>query len=363
MYDAIVVGAGLYGAIITYRLRKANKKVLVLDRREVVGGNVYTEVVNNIPVHMYGAHIFRTNDEIIWNWLNSRCEMVPFINSPLAEHNGKLYNLPFNMNTFYQLWGVKTSEEAMQKIKSQCIHLDREPENLEEYVLSQVGTDIYESFIKEYTEKQWGKACDQLPVSTMSRIPIRFTFDNNYYANKRYQGIPKFGYTPLIEYLLGDAQVVLNVDGRTINTKSDVPIYYTGCIDEFYDYRLGKLEYRSLYFTHRVVDKKDYQSVAVINHSDKTVPWTRSIEHKHFYTNSPIEDTDTTVVSLEYPCEYCDRREPYYPINNTDNIRLYDEYKQLSSEVNPNIVFCGRLGSYKYTDMEDTIREAISIRI
>ena len=287
--------------------------------------------------------------------------MIPFINSPLAKHNDKLYNLPFNMNTFYQLWGVKTSEEALKMIQSQCIHLDREPANLEEYVLSKVGTDIYEALIKGYTEKQWGRPCSELPVSTMSRIPIRLTNDNNYYSNKKFQGVPKNGYTPLIEYLLSGVQIVLNTDGRTVNTSHNVPIYYTGCIDEFYDFKFGRLEYRSLYFEHNVLDKKDYQSVAVVNYSDRNIPWTRSIEHKHFYNYSPIDSGDKTVVSLEYPCEYKDNKEPYYPIVTSNNLQLYSEYENYAKQENPNIRFCGRLGSYKYTDMEDTIKEAMSL--
>lgn len=350
MKKVLIVGAGLFGATLAHNLG-AQFDITVVDKRNHIGGNVYTENVNGINVHKYGAHIFRTNDKTIWNYLNSFAEFNNFINSPIAIYHNKAYNLPFNMNTFNQLWGAKTPGVADDIIKSQRVHCDN-PKNLEEYALSLVGTDIYNAFIKEYTEKQWGKPCHELPISIMKRIPLRFTYDNNYYSCK-YQGVPIGGYTQIIEKMLSNTCVLLNIDGvdyvKTYKDDYDY-IIYTGCIDEFYGYRFGKLEYRSLVFKEFCVQLENYQGNAVVNYTDKSHPYTRVIEHKWFENTQ----SNYTVISKEYPESI---GEPYYPIESETNLNLYAKYQELAKQ--DSIIFAGRLGNYKYTDMEETISNAM----
>ena len=351
----LIIGAGLFGSVIAHELNKHSNSVTVVDRRNHIGGNVYTYTSNNIVIHKYGAHIFRTNDEKIWNYINQFTEFNNFINSPLAIYKNELYNLPFNMNTFSKMWNIKTPDEARKIIESQCTKKDN-PQNLEEFVLSTVGTDIYEKLIKGYTEKQWNKSCADLPVSIMKRIPIRYSYNNNYF-NSRYQGIPIGGYTKIIEKLLNNSTILLNTDGKEFvkTHKNDYDlIIYTGCIDEFYDYQLGKLEYRSLRFETKLLDTDNFQGNAVVNYTDRETPFTRIIEHKWFDIEHNI--SNKTIISYEFPTE---SGEPYYPIETATNLATYEKYVDLSKL--DNIIFCGRLGSYKYTDMEDTIKNAISL--
>lgn len=354
-YDVLVVGAGLFGCVVARSMVDQGKSVLVVERRNHIGGNCYTEQIEGINVHKYGAHIFRTSDKQIWDYINRFADFNNFVNSPIANFNGELYNLPFNMNTFYELWGVTTPQEAQAKIESQRIPCEN-PMNLEEHILSIAGKDIYEKLVKGYTEKQWGRGCDKLPPSIMRRIPFRFRFDNNYF-NDRYQGIPVGGYTSMFEKMLDGADVVCGFDyleHRNILSKLAGRIVYTGPIDEYYDYCFGALEYRSLRFEHKLLDESNYQGVAVVNYTDRETPYTRTIEHKHFEF---IED-GPTVITWEYPCTWEIGVDPYYPMEDEINRMRYREYSQLASN-EENVIFGGRLGEYKYYDMQDTIRSAL----
>ena len=356
MFDVLIVGAGLFGATLAHHLTNDGLKVLVVEKENNIGGTVRTESVNGICVHKHGAHIFRTNDRLLWNFVNEFDEFVPFINSPLAVHNNIIYNLPFNMNTFSRLWNIKSPEQAKAIIQTQIKEygLDRAPNNLEEFALSTVGRDIYEAFIKEYSEKQWGRPCAELPANTMRRIPLRFTYDNNYY-NERFQGIPSHGYSYVIERMLSESVVLCGIDGKLFvraNPKIACVIIYTGCIDDFYDYMYGPLEYRSLRFKHEILSVDDFQGNAVVNYSDKDVDYTRIIEHKHFLNT----ECSGTVITKEYPSV---SGYPYYPIDDENNRAVYNKYLAMAKE--DNIIFAGRLGSYKYYDMEDTISNAINL--
>ncbi|HAX6685094.1 TPA: UDP-galactopyranose mutase [Escherichia coli] len=361
MYDYLIVGAGLFGAVCAHELNKKGKKLLVIDRRDHIAGNAYTENNGGIQVHKYGAHIFHTNDKDIWNYVNSFVEFNRFTNSPLASYGDKLYNLPFNMNTFYQLWGVKTPAEALAIINEQRKVLgDKTPGNLEEKAISLVGFDIYEKLIKGYTEKQWGRKATDLPSFIINRLPVRFTFDNNYFSDL-YQGIPIGGYTKMVEKMLDGIETRLGVDflkNRDSFRKIADKIIYTGPIDEFYDYCFGMLEYRSLRFENEVINSNNYQGNAVINYTESHVPYTRIIEHKHF---DPIE-TNHTVITREYPCEWKKGDEPYYPVNDNLNMELFKKYKQLANSEN-NIIFGGRLGEYKYYDMHQVIKSALNLMV
>ena len=355
MFDYLIVGAGLFGSVLANILTTNGKSVLVVEKKPNVGGTVYTENIDGITVHKYGAHIFRTNNKNIWNYINKFSAFKPFINSPLAVYEDKVYNLPFNMNTFSKLWNIRFPYEAEKIIHDQCIKLDREPANLEEFALSVVGKDIYEKFIKGYTEKQWGKDCKNLPATIMNRIPVRYTYNNNYY-NALYQGVPIKGYTYIVEKLLENSTVLLGIDGKEfIKNNKDIAssIIYTGCIDEFFDFSLGKLEYRSLKFEHEVLSVSDYQGNAVVNYTSRSVPWTRIIEHKHFLS----EDCPYTIITKEYPILSSDTFDPYYPVRTEFNVQLYNKYLEMSD----NIIFAGRLGSFRYTDMEETISMATSL--
>ncbi|ASJ97327.1 UDP-galactopyranose mutase [Shewanella marisflavi] len=356
-YDYLVVGSGLFGSVCAHELQKKGKKVLVIDKREHIGGNIYTEDQGGIQVHRYGAHIFHTNDKFIWDYVNSFVEFNRFTNSPLANYKGQLFNLPFNMNTFYQLWGTKTPKEAKEKIDKQRQELNgKEPTNLEEQAISLVGRDIYEKLIKGYTEKQWGRNCTDLPAFIIRRLPVRFTYDNNYFSDK-YQGVPLGGYTALIEKMLDGVDTRLNVDffeNRDELEACAKSVIYTGPIDEYFGCKLGKLEYRTLQFKTSVLQQANFQGNAVINFTERDIPYTRIIEHKHF---DPV-DTNHTVVTEEYPSEWKEGDEPYYPVNNSKNMELYKRYRSLPKA--DNVIFGGRLAEYKYYDMHQVIRSALN---
>lgn len=353
-YDVLIVGAGLFGSVVCREALDHGLKVLVVDRREHVGGNCYTREVEGIHVHAYGAHIFRTNDPDTWNYLQRFCEFNSFVNSPIANFHGKLYNLPFNMNTFYELWGTRTPQEARDRINETRVTC-KHPKNLEEYVLDLAGRDIYEKLIKGYTEKQWGRPCSELPTSVMARIPLRFRFDNNYYHD-RYQGIPIGGYTRIFEQLLEGADIRLGIDyldeRDPLSSIADRTVF-TGTIDSYFADRLGVLAYRSLRFEHEVLDEENHQGVAVMNFTDGETPYTRCIEHKHFERTQ----SDKTVLSWEYPLDWEPGSEPYYPIEDAENRALYLRYEKLAAD-EPGVFFGGRLGEYRYYDMQDTVRSA-----
>jgi UDP-galactopyranose mutase len=357
-YDYLIVGSGLFGSVCACELKKKGKKVLVIDKREHFGGNIYTENNNGIQVHKYGAHIFHTNDKFIWEYVNSFVDFNRYTNSPMANFKGQLLNLPFNMNTFYQLWGTKTPEEAKAKIREQQKEMSgKEPSNLEEQAISLVGRDIYEKLIKGYTEKQWGRDCKDLPAFIIRRLPVRFTYDNNYFSD-RYQGIPIGGYTKLVEKMLEGIDIRLGVD--YLKNKEEYKsiaknIIYTGPIDEYFDNKLGKLEYRSLEFKSTVLQQENYQGNAVINYTERQIPFTRIIEHKHF----DIVDTKHTVITEEYPSEWKPGDEPYYPINDDKNMQLFKAYRKLA--INEKVHFGGRLAEYKYYDMHQVIRSALNL--
>ena len=358
MYDYLIVGAGLYGSIFAYEAKKRGKKCLVIDKRNHIGGNIYCENIDGINVHKYGAHIFHTSNKEIWEYINNFAEFNNYINSPVASYKDELYNLPFNMNTFSRLWNIKTPAEAKKIIADQIADLNlTEPKNLEEQALSLVGKDVYEKLIKGYTEKQWGRPCTELPSFIIKRLPLRFTYDNNYF-NDRYQGIPIGGYTPIIEKMLDGIDVLLETDYfEWIKTNADKvkKTVFTGMIDQFFDYKLGVLEYRSVRFETEKLDCDNYQGNAVVNYTDREVPYTRIIEHKHFeYGKQPV-----TVISKEYSSEWKPGVEPYYPINNDKNNNLYAEYKKLADNT-PNVIFGGRLGNYKYYDMDKVIDAALT---
>lgn len=359
MYDYLIVGAGLYGAVFAHEAKKKGKKCLVIDKREHLGGNTYCKKVNDINVHYYGAHIFHTNDTAIWKYVNDFVPFNRYTNSPLANYKGKLYNLPFNMNTFYQLWGVKTPAEAQEMIKRQAgDHQQKRPTNLEEQALSLVGTDIYETLIKGYTEKQWGRSARELPPFIIKRLPLRFTFDNNYF-NDRYQGIPIGGYNELTGALLEGIDCETAADffqKREQWEKRAKKILFTGKIDQFYGYEYGELEYRSLRFDHEILEMENYQGNAVVNYTEASVPYTRILEHKHF----EFGKQKTTVITKEYPLESSANREPYYPVNDDKNNSIYQAYKR-RSQLEKEVLFGGRLAEYKYYDMHQVIAAALNL--
>lgn len=358
MYDYLIVGAGLYGAVFAHEAKKCGKSVLVIDKRQNIAGNVYTEEIEGINVHKYGAHIFHTNNKEVWNYVNQFAEFNRFTNSPVANYKGELYSLPFNMYTFNKMWGVVTPEEAEAKIADQRKEISREPENLEEQAISLVGRDIYEKLIKGYTEKQWGRDCKELPSFIIKRLPVRLTFDNNYF-NALYQGIPMSGYTKMVENMLDGIEVRLGVDYLKNKAELDKiadKVVYTGAIDAYFDYKLGTLEYRSVRFETEVLDKPNFQGNAAVNYTDRETPWTRIIEHKWFEFGTQPK----TVISREYSSEWKPGDEPYYPVNDEKNSALYAEYKKLA-ESEKNIIFGGRLGEYKYYDMDAVIASALQM--
>lgn len=365
-YDFLIVGSGLFGATFAYLAHRMGKRCLVIDKRPQLGGNVYCENVEGINVHKYGAHIFHTSNKQIWDFVNSIVEFNRYTNSPVANYKGVLYNLPFNMNTFYQMWGVVTPEEAKAKIEEQKVDAvsllqGKAPSNLEEQALTLVGKDIYEKLIKEYTEKQWGRRCSDLPAFIIRRLPVRFVYDNNYF-NDRYQGIPIGGYNRLIEGLLTGIETKTDVDffeSREYWKNIAKKIVFTGKIDEYFDYCYGKLEYRTVRFEEEQFDIPNYQGNAVVNYTDKEVPYTRIIEHKHFEMfGQKVYDTPRTVISKEYSMEWKEGMEPYYPVNDTRNSALYARYKELAQQER-HVIFGGRLAEYKYYDMAPVIEAAM----
>ena len=358
-YDYLIVGSGLFGSVFAYEANKKGKKCLVIDKRNHIAGNIYTKEIEGTQVHMYGAHIFHTSNEKIWNYINQFAKFNRYTNSPIARYKNELYNLPFNMNTFNKLWGVFTPSEAKQKIKEEKSSANiAEPQNLEEQAISLVGKTIYEKLIKGYTEKQWGQKCTELPSFIIKRLPVRFTYDNNYF-NDTYQGIPIGGYTQIIEKLLHGIDLKLNYDyfdHRNELKNIAKKIIFTGPIDKFYDYKFGKLEYRSLKFETEILDVDNYQGNAVVNYTDLEIPYTRIIEHKHFEFNT---QSNKTIITREYPDFANENKEIYYPINNDKNNSLYEKYKTLANN-DKNIIFGGRLGQYKYYDMHKVIEEALA---
>lgn len=364
MYDYLVVGAGLFGAVFAHEAKKNGKSVLVIDKRPNIAGNIYTEKVEGINFHKYGAHIFHTNDTGVWNYITQFATFNRFTNSPVANYKGELYSMPFNMYTFNKMWGVVTPEEAAEKIEEQKSEITGEPKNLEEQAISLVGRDIYEKLVKGYTEKQWGRDCKELPAFIIKRLPVRLTFDNNYF-NALYQGIPVGGYTKMVENMLDGIEVRLNVDFLKEREKYEAladRIIYTGAIDAYFDYALGNLEYRSVRFENEVLDIPNFQGNAAVNYTDRETPWTRISEHKwfEFGKDEAGNDLPKTVISKEYSSEWKPGDEPYYPVNDEKNNKLYQEYKKMS-EKEEKVIFGGRLGEYKYYDMDVTIRSALNL--
>ena len=359
-YDYLIIGSGLYGSVFAHEMTKKGKSCLVIEKRNHIAGNIFTEKIEGINVHKYGAHIFHTSNKVIWDYVNSFVEFNRFTNSPIANYKGELYNLPFNMNTFYQLWGVKTPEEAIKKIEEQKAEYSHivEPKNLEEQALVLGGTDIYEKLIKGYTEKQWGRPATEIPAFIIRRLPFRFTFDNNYFKDI-YQGIPVDGYSKLIEKMLEGVEVIKDVnyfDNRSTWNEIADKIIFTGKIGEFYDYKFGELEYRSLHFETEILNVSNFQGNAVVNYTEKEIPYTRIIEHKHFEFGTQ----EKTVVTKEYPHEFSKDNESYYPINDDKNQAIYEKYKLLSQNDN-KIIFGGRLAEYKYYDMHNVIEKALEL--
>lgn len=356
-YDYLIVGAGLFGAVFAYEATKKGKKCLVIDKRDHIAGNIYTKETENINVHQYGAHIFHTSDKKIWDYVNSFADFNNYINSPVAIYKDELYNLPFNMNTFSKMWNIKTPSEAKAIIEKQIEELNiTEPQNLEEQALSLVGTDVYEKLIKGYTEKQWGRDCKELPAFIIKRLPLRFTYDNNYF-NDRYQGIPIGGYTKIVEKMLEGSDVLLDTDYfEFIKDNEGIAdkVLFTGMIDEYYDFCYGHLEYRTVRFETEVLDCDNYQGNAVVNYTDREVPYTRIIEHKHF----EFGKQEKTIISREYSTEWEPGMEPYYPVNNERNNDLFEKYKALADK-EEKVIFGGRLGNYKYYDMDKVIIAAL----
>lgn len=355
-YDYLIVGSGLYGAVFARQAADAGKKVLVLEKRSHIGGNVYTAPVENIHVHVYGAHIFHTNDDAVWNYVNRFAAFHPFVNMPLANYKGEIYHLPFNMHTFQAMWGVTTAEAARAIIESQRGAITQ-PKNLEEQAISLVGTDIYQKLVKGYTEKQWGRDCKELPAFIIRRLPVRYTYNNNYFDAK-YQGIPLEGYTALVEKLLEGIEVRLDTD-YLLNKKDwnaqAKRVVYTGPIDSYFDYCYGPLQYRSVRFDTQVLNCPDFQGNAVVNYTDRETPWTRIIEHKHFLPG----DQPKTVISREYSTEWQPGMEPYYPVNDDRNTALYQQYQALA-DGQEQVIFGGRLGQYRYFDMDQTVAAALN---
>ena len=358
MYDYLIVGAGLYGAVFAHEAKKAGKKVLVIDRRPNIAGNVYTEPMEGIQVHKYGAHIFHTNNKEVWNYVNQFAEFNRFTNSPVANYHGELYSLPFNMYTFNKMWGVVTPQEAAAKIEEQRKAAGiTEPKNLEEQAISLVGRELYEKLIKGYTEKQWGRDCRELPAFIIKRIPVRYIFDNNSF-NDPYQGIPIGGYNVIVEKLFEGCDIETSADyleNREHYDSLGETVVYTGTIDAFYGYRFGKLEYRSLRFESQVLDRENHQGVAVVNYTDRDTPYTRVIEHKHFEFGTQPK----TVITREYPVSWQEGMEPYYPVNDQKNQELYRRYEELA-RAESHVLFGGRLGEYKYYDMDKVIESAMN---
>lgn len=356
-YDYLIVGAGLFGSIFAHEATKRGKKVIVIDKRPHIAGNIYTEKIEDIQVHKYGAHIFHTSNKKVWDYINQFAEFNNYINSPIAIYKNEIYNLPFNMNTFSKMWNIKTPQEAKNEIAKQIANLNiTSPKNLEEQALSLVGKDVYEKLVKGYTEKQWGRNCNELPAFIIKRLPLRFTYDNNYF-NARYQGIPIGGYTSIIEKMLTGIEVILNTDYFDfIKQNPDISnkIVFTGGIDEFFKYKFGYLQYRTVKFETEVLDTENYQGNAVVNYTEREIPYTRIIEHKHFEFGTQSK----TVISKEYSMEWEPGIEPYYPVNDEVNTSLYEKYKKLAEE-NKNIIFGGRLGNYKYYDMDKVIEVAL----
>lgn len=356
-YDYLVVGAGLFGAVFAHEAVKAGFTVLVLEKRDHIAGNIYTEEVEGIDVHKYGAHIFHTSDKNIWSYVDKFAEFNNFVNSPVANYKGEMYNMPFNMNTFSKMFNISTPAEAMEVLDKERAEITGEPQNLEEQAISLVGRTVYTKLVKGYTEKQWGRDCTELPAFIIKRLPVRFTYDNNYF-NDRYQGIPCEGYTTMVERMLDGADVVLNtnfLDDREKWLGMADNCVYTGPIDEYFGYRLGKLEYRSLKFETEVLDEENHQGVAVVNYTDRETPYTRIIEHKHFNFGTQPK----TVVTREYPTTWEEGMEPYYPVNDERNTNLYHQYAELAA--GEGVLFGGRLAEYRYYDMDDTVAAALKL--
>ena len=358
-YDYLIVGAGLFGCVFAHEMKKAGKSCLVIEKRDHIAGNIYTKEQHGIRVHQYGAHIFHTSDREVWDYVNALADFNNYINSPVAVYEGELYNLPFNMNTFHALFGVNTPKEAKQVIAEQIKEAGvTDPQNLEQQAISLAGTTVYEKLVKGYTEKQWGRDCKELPPFIIKRLPLRYTYDNNYFKDP-YQGIPKGGYTRIVKKLLEGVQVCLNTDffaNREELTAQADKVLFTGMIDEFYDYCYGELEYRSLKFETEVLDMGNYQGNAVVNYTDYEVPYTRIIEHKHFEFGTQPK----TVITREYPAAWEKGKEPYYPVNDPKNSELFDKYERRALE-EKNVIFGGRLGMYRYMDMDQVIEEALSL--
>ncbi|MCC8104933.1 MAG: UDP-galactopyranose mutase [Clostridiales bacterium] len=357
-YDYLIVGAGLFGSVCARELTDIGKKCLVVEKRNHIAGNIYTEKIEGIDVHVYGGHIFHTSNTEIWNYVNRFAEFNNYVNSPIANYKGELYNMPFNMNTFHQMWGVKTPSEAKKIIEIQRKEIKSEPQNLEEQAISLVGRDIYEKLVKGYTEKQWGHQCTELPAFIIKRLPVRYTFDNNYF-NDRFQGIPIDGYTRMIEKMLDGIEVILNTDYHREKNKFQKitdKVIYTGAVDEYFDYCYGPLEWRSLKFETKVMEESNYQGVAAVNYTDRDTLYTRVLEHKHFnFGNQP-----KTVITYEYPSQWSIGDEPYYPVNNEKNMELYLKYEKLAVK-EKKVYFGGRLGAYRYYDMDKDIMAAFEL--
>ena len=360
-YDYVLVGAGLYNGVFAWLAGKKGKSCLVVEKRNHLGGNIYCENVEGIPVHQYGAHIFHTSDKEVWDFVNALVSFNRFTNSPMANYKGQMYNMPFNMNTFNKLWGVRTPAEAREKIESQKASITEEPKNLEEQAISLVGRDIYEKLIKGYTEKQWGRNCKELPSFIIKRLPVRYTYDNNYF-NDKYQGIPEGGYNVLIEKLFEGCDIELGADyleNKAYYDSLGETVLYTGPIDRYFGYCCGKLEYRSLRFETEVLEEENHQGVAVVNYTSREVPYTRMIEHKHFDITGDYSGCRKTVVTKEYPAEWTEGMEPYYPVNDEKNQALYQKYAELAKK-EEHVIFGGRLGEYKYYDMDKVIASAMA---
>lgn len=359
-YDYLIVGAGLFGSVFANRAKDAGKKVLVIDKRPHIGGNVYTKNTDGIDVHCYGAHIFHTNDDRVWDYVNRFSDFNKYCHSPKANYKGDIYSLPFNMNTFNEMWGVKTAEEAQKIIEEQQKEISGNIENLEQQAISLVGRDVYKRLIKGYTEKQWGRDCKKLPPFIIKRLPVRFTYDNNYF-NAKYQGIPIDGYTKMVENMLDGIEV--HLDEKFIKGQYDVEkIIYTGAIDEYFEYCLGALKYRSVYFENEVLDVPDFQNCSVVNYTDRKTPYTRIIEHKwfNFGKDAAGNDVPKTIISKEYSVEWKPGDEPYYPVNDSENNALYEKYRSLADN-EKKVIFGGRLGEYKYYDMDKVIELALRL--